>query len=162
MLSPQLIEALPRLMKNPFVKYYKIPRYNVLRIDPYEHVVTEKTYPDFQFRMLRTKTGLRYWEESPMHQRFLDPLRPGSIFKGVRKKLFIRKTRELHIFHYDFLLNDRAAREKKVAFYEKSFPGAGLERIYLWEDVEHSIQPIPSPYPEQWETPLKRFEYEVE
>jgi len=149
LLGPDLRAALPGLMRNPLVRYYKFPRYNLVQVRPHRHVVAKHTYPNFQFRMLRRSTRLRYDERLPVHNLFEDPRRPGRRFKGVRKKLFMRKPRDLHIFHYDFYLNDRAARERKVARYESLQPGGGLESDYLWEDQEHRIVDTPPPWPEE-------------
>ncbi len=152
-LSPDLKAALPGLMRSFRVRYYKFPRYNLVSLDPHRHVEGKSLYPDFQFRMLRLPTRLRYMESSPVHQTFQDPAGPGVPFGGIRKKLFMAKPRGLHIFHYDFYLHDREAREKKVEFFESLDPSAGLRRVYLYEDRPHRVVDTPPPWPSPEEEP---------
>ena len=154
-LSPSLKEALPRLMNSVRVRYYKFPRFNIISVDPHRHVVGKSLYPNFQFRMVKLPTRLRYIESSRVHQIFGDPRAPEKPFRGWRKKLFMAKPRDLHIFHYDFYLNDREARERKVERFEALEPGSGMERVYLFEDREYEIVETPPPWPGKGEVPLK-------
>ncbi|MBX3465403.1 MAG: glycosyltransferase family 2 protein [Planctomycetes bacterium] len=130
LLSAELRQALPNLLHACRKRWYKLPRYWLVSLDPPRYVHADALYPDHQLRLFRNAPFWRYEEQRvPLHERFP---RDG---RGPGKKL-----RRGHILHLDFMLNDRATREAKVARYEQVWPGHSANRAYLWEDLPHEMR----------------------
>jgi len=130
LMGDRLRGSLPRLIRTRRYTHYKFPRYWVVDTDPYRYVRSEKLYPDFQLRLFRNLPFFRYTDRSTVHGHFPRQGRgPG------------RKMRRCHLFHFDFLLNDRARREAKVRRYTEIDPvTAGTSAMYLWEEKPHRIR----------------------
>ena len=130
LLGDRLRARIPALIRHPRRRWYKFARYWVTGTEPLVHVRTERLYPDWQLRLFRNDPFFRYEPGRPVHHRFP---REG---RGTG-----RRVRGAHIFHFDFLLCDRAARERKVARYQALSPAsATTNRMYLYEDVPHRIR----------------------
>ncbi len=124
--------------------HYKFPRYWLTSLNPMQHAVTDKLYPDLQLRLFRNSPFWQYQSESTpdgtptgrVHHRFP---RDG---RGRGKKL-----RGVHTFHFDFLYNSRAMREAKVALYDEMDPATKwLNHLqYLYEDHPHVIRNTKEP-----------------
>lgn len=116
--------------------YYKFPRYWVVPGPTPRYVRSETHYPDWQLRLFRNLPHFRYPPEQVIHEHFP---RPG---RGRGRKL-----RGRHIFHLDFILNDRARREQKVAERNRMDPISRdiNEAYYLYEDVPHELLPCREP-----------------
>jgi len=128
--GPNLVELLPTLMRSRFTSF-KIPRYWLVDEDPAEYVDSELHYPDRQMRLFRRLPELRYDEAQPVHE---------TIPKQARGELFPLKF--AHLLHYQFLWEDRSARETRVKRYEELRPGVmRTNRMYLYEDIPHQVRP---------------------
>ncbi len=89
-------------------------------------------WPDLQARLARRTPDLRY---VGVAHPTIDPSVAGSW--GIAP-------RDAALVHLDLVLNNREARETKVAV-RSSMPGfAGTEDFYLWEDRPTSIRPEPT------------------
>lgn len=110
---------------------YIFPRYWIIDSDPLRYVKSNKLYPDYQQRLFRNLPCYRYVESRKAHIKFPDEV------QGVGKKI-----KDTHIFHFDFIYNDRKAREKKVRERSAIAPETDhTSRIhYLFEDYPHKIK----------------------
>jgi len=127
-----------RWIRSTRYTHYKLARYWVLETDPLRHVVSDKLWPDFQTRLVRNLPNYRYRPTE----------RDGQVVGRVHHA-FPRQGRgkgkrlaRVHLFHLDFVYNDRAAREKKAAWYTENEPAyAELnQRYYLFEDYPHKVR----------------------
>jgi len=143
LLSDSLRAALPELVRSCRKRWFKFPRYWLATGAPPRYVRADGLYPDHQLRLFRNAPIFRYTDERPVHHRFPREGRgPGVKLRGTA-----------HIFHLDFLLNDRARREAKVARYDALDPAAReTNHLYLWEDLPHEVRPCEEPWPEGAET----------
>jgi glycosyltransferase involved in cell wall biosynthesis len=136
LLCDRALAAVPRLVRHPWNRWYKFPRLWLVEEDGRtRHAVSRLHYPDFQLRLFRNDPVFRYdLARSPIHHNFPKEGRgPG------------RKLRREHILHFDFLLNDRAAREAKVARYAAADPDSmNTHRMYLWEDSADRLADLPA------------------
>ncbi len=123
-LGDRAIETIPRLIRKGRHTHYKLARYWILNGPPWTHVRSEAHYPDFQLRLFRNAPSFRYSSHKVVHTHFP---REG---RGPGKKL-----RNCHIFHFDFILKDRQARQEKYQRYMDLEPGSSVtSRMYLYED----------------------------
>jgi glycosyltransferase involved in cell wall biosynthesis len=135
LLGDRLRAAIPGLIATRRLTHYKLARYWIVRGPPWVHVRSEKLYPDWQLRLFRNLPRFRYETAHPIHAHFP---REG---RGAGRKL-----RGHHLFHFDFVLLDRAARERKVRRYDALDPATeGTSRMYLYEDVAHELVPCEEP-----------------
>lgn len=138
LLSDSLRDALPSLIGACRRRWYKLPRYWLISEDPPRYVHADALYPDFQLRLFKNLPLFRYGEGQPVHHHFpRDGRGPGKKLRGWG-----------HLFHLDFVLNDRAAREAKVARYEQVCPDHSANRAYLWEDLPHEVRECKERLPE--------------
>jgi glycosyltransferase involved in cell wall biosynthesis len=131
LLGDRLRERIPTLIRHWRHRWYKLPRYWLVETAPPRYVRSERLYPDWQLRLFRRDPVFRYLDDRPVHHRFPKQGRgPGTRVAGA------------HIVHLDFLLNDRAARERKVARYDALDPErADVNAMYLYEDAPHEVLP---------------------
>lgn len=131
LLGDTLRVRLPKLVRSRWFSHYKLPRYWLAPgPGPLRHVHADGLYPDWQLRLFRNQPPFRYPDSAAVHEHFP---REG---RGRGRKLA-----GCHLFHLDFLLNDRAAREAKVAHYGTGSAEAALtSRVYLWEDRPHELR----------------------
>lgn len=110
---------------------YIFPRYWIVRADPLRHVRSKKLYPDYQQRLFRNLPWYRYEIDVKTHIRF--PLGVHEVGKKIK---------DAHIFHFDFVYNDREAREEKVRIRNANDPSSVRTNVthYLFEDYPHSIK----------------------
>lgn len=110
---------------------YIFPRYWIVQTDPLRYVKSKKNYPDYHQRLFRNLPRYRYDPEAKIHLRFF----PGS--NGIGKKV-----KDAHIFHFDFVYNDRKAREEKIRVRNLSDPSSERTNAthYLFEDYRHTIK----------------------
>lgn len=108
---------------------YIFPRYWIIKEEPLMFVKSEKLYPDYQQRLFRNLPKYRYVETRKAHIKFAE---------GVQGKG--KKIKDTHIFHFDFLHNDRQAREEKVRKRSAIAPETDhISRThYLYEDYPHA------------------------
>jgi len=110
---------------------YIFPTYWVIQREPLCYVNSTKLYPDYHQRLFRNQARFRYVETRRAHMRFADGI------QGAGKKI-----KDTHIFHFDFVYNDRQARERKAG--NRTALAPETERInrthYLFEDYPHSIR----------------------
>jgi len=125
-LGDRMQELVPKLMQSKKYTHYKFARYWITDGPPYRYIRTPMHYPDFQLRLFRNLPFFRYPSEKVVHTHFPRKGRgPG------------RKIRRAHIFHFDFILNDRSGREAKYERYLDLEPStAKTSQMYLYEDFE--------------------------
>jgi glycosyltransferase involved in cell wall biosynthesis len=130
MLGPIGREVVRRAIRSTRYGFFKLPRYWLASEQPLCYVETDALYPDWSLRLFRTSPFFRYTAERKIHHRFPKEGRPPG-----------RKLPFGHIFHFDFIFNDRARREAKVARYSALAPAeAETHRSYLYEDVPYRIR----------------------
>lgn len=129
LLGDRLVKAIPSLIRWRWRQWYKLPRYWLIATAPPQHVVSERLYPDWQLRLFRNAPRFRYVSERPLHEHF-----------PRRGRGFGKKVSGTHIVHLDFLVNDRVAREQKVARYNAADPNClDTNNMYLYEDHPHEV-----------------------
>ena len=129
LLGDRLRRRVRGFLRLPCVSWYTIPRYWLVSVDPLRYVRTPLLFPDRQLRLFRNRPEFRYLPHPRIHER-LPP-----IGRGV-------KLRRAHLFHLEFLLRDRAAREEKVRRYDAVDPSTSrVTAQYLYEDLSHSVEP---------------------
>lgn len=137
LLSDPLRAALPKLTRAWFVSYWKILRRWLVSLDPPRFVSCESLGRDYEIRLFRNQPRFRFPAHMPVHHMFdTQALGWGRKFRGGS------------ILHLDFVHNDRAAREAKVARYASMDPAShalGLNRGYLFEDEPHELLPLDEP-----------------
>lgn len=130
LLGDRLLGQIPVLIRHCRRRWYKFPRYWLVQALPARYVRSKKLYPDWQLRLFRNQPQFRYLDDHPVHHRFP---RQG---RGPGKKVH-----NAHVFHLDFVLSDRAARERKVARYDALDQGRrGTNAMYLYEDYPHEVR----------------------
>ncbi|RKY19917.1 MAG: hypothetical protein DRQ55_09280 [Planctomycetota bacterium] len=138
LLGDALKAALPKAVGSRWVSHYKLPRYWLapgIGCERPRYVQADSLYPDWQLRLFRNTTAFRYPDDARVHEHFPR--------KGRGRG---RKLAGCHLFHLDFLLNDRAAREAKVARYgEGGELAAATSRVYLYEDLPHRLAACDEP-----------------
>jgi glycosyltransferase involved in cell wall biosynthesis len=132
LVGDRLRTALPALVATRWYDCYKLPRHWVVPGDAWRHVKTEWHHPDWQLRLFRNRPFFRYPAGETVHHHF-----------PRRGRGRMRRLRSHPLFHLDFLLNDRAAREAKVRSRSALNRGAIAthETFYLYEDREHTLAP---------------------
>jgi glycosyltransferase involved in cell wall biosynthesis len=131
-------KRLRRLTFLPGAKWFSIPRYWLVEQDGEVHYLSGPTYyRDRQLRLFRNVPGFRYDERvTPIHHGF------------VNKHGFGRPLRAPHLFHYTFLLQDRARRQQKFDDYmREEGHHEDIHRMYLWEDNPEPTAKVPEPLP---------------
>jgi|GEM_PF-577677 len=110
---------------------YKFPRFWLISDSPCRYVHNPHLYPDYQQRLFRNIPMFRYTSDRVNHHRF------PPLVRGRAKKV-----KDTHIFHYDYMYNDRVRREAKVADRIKAQPEtADVDRkCYLYEDFPHRMK----------------------
>lgn len=127
LLGDDLLARLPRLVSSRWHNYYKFSRYWVCSGPPWRHVHSAVHYPDLQLRLFRNRSLFRYSPDKVVHTHF-----------PRKGRGYGRKLRGLHIFHFDFMLKDRAARESKLKRYRDLEPeSATTSQMYLYEDIDY-------------------------
>ncbi|HWG74417.1 MAG TPA: glycosyltransferase [Acidimicrobiales bacterium] len=121
-------QALPALLGNSRVTHYYLPYRWLLRDGDgrYGWVKTFPWYPNPRLRLIRNVTSL-YWHRGRPHSPY-EVLGDGDVLEGD----------DVTIYHLDFLLRDRVARERKVAAYRQRV-GPSCEEYYLWEDYASTL-----------------------
>ena len=124
-------KKIPRLIRSRRHDCYIFPTYWIIQEMPLMYVESKKLYPDQHQRLFRNLPRYRYIETRKAHMKF------AADAQGVGKKI-----RDSHIFHFDFIYNDRRAREKKVE--ERTALAPETEQTsrmaYLFEDYPHKIR----------------------
>lgn len=139
MVGERFRRGVRKWIASPRRSHYKLARYWLCATDPLRYVRSEKLHPDYQTRLFRNLPVFRYRpkpsaggaEWGSVHHAF------PRADRGPGKKL-----RFVHLFHFDFLYNDRAAREAKVRFYTEREPATAelTRRYYLYEDYPHAVR----------------------
>lgn len=93
-----------------------------------QFITTRPWHPDFQLRLIKN---------DPAIVTFPDTLHDRPRIEGDRCAW-----KDLFLDHWDFVYNDRAAREAKVEAYEEIEPGGSQGYYYLYEDYPHEIGPV--------------------
>jgi glycosyltransferase involved in cell wall biosynthesis len=117
-----------RLIRSQRHDCYIFPRYWIAQTNPLQHVRSKKLYPDYQQRLFRNSPLYRYTAERKIHIKFPDEI------QGEGKKV-----KDTHIFHFDLVYSDRAAREEKAKERELIEPETvHINRNqYLFEDAPY-------------------------
>jgi len=122
------------LTRVPGLSWFSFPRYWLVEQDGrIGYLAGKPYYKDRQIRLFRNLPGFRYdSSKQPIHHPFREKQGAGLTLRGP------------HIFHYAFLLLDRATREAKVERYMEREPqSAHLNRMGLWEDSGVPVEPLP-------------------
>jgi glycosyltransferase involved in cell wall biosynthesis len=86
------------------------------------------------------------WATRMMQRRRDRIVRPkGLVHPALSIAGFGRFVADLAIDHWNFVVYDRAARESKVAAYERAAAGAGLPHWYLYEDYDYQTEVVKPP-----------------
>jgi glycosyltransferase involved in cell wall biosynthesis len=134
------VKLIPWLIKLPFISYFKFPRaWLVIQDNCISFITNKPYYPDYQLRLFRNKKKFRYQINGHnTHETFPKKGR------GLGMKLFFLK-----ILHFDFIINNRARREKKVERYISLDPlKTNIHNRYLWEDRDVVVDPCIKNVPE--------------
>jgi glycosyltransferase involved in cell wall biosynthesis len=127
----RLKRRLPGLIRSRRFSSYMFPRYWLVSESPLRRVDSRKLYRDYQQRLFRNTPEFRYTSDRKIHHKFPDHLQG----KG-------RKIRTAHIFHFELIFNDRAARERKVR--QRMIVDPLTTRVdrthYLYEDYPYTIR----------------------
>ncbi len=117
-----------RLVRSRRHDCYIFPTYWIIQTEPLIYVKSKKLYPDYHQRLFRNLPRHRYVESRKAHIKFPDGV------QGVGKKV-----KDTHIFHFDFIYNDRKAREEKARKRNVIAPEtAHISRNqYLFEDAPY-------------------------
>lgn len=137
LLDEAALRAIPRLVRSPWQRWYKLRRSWLVRRDGrWFRLESPLHYPDHQLRLFRNARPFRYdLQRSPIHHNFPKEGRGWG-----------RKLRRAHILHYDLALHDRAAREAKVERYRRLDPASErTHRMYLWEESGAALVPAEVP-----------------
>lgn len=130
LLGDELRAQIPQLIRTRWRRHFKLPRYWLVARAPFRYLHSEKHYPDHQLRLFRNERFWRYGDDQAVHEHF--PRRGRG--RG-------RRLQRGHIFHFNFLLNDRAAREAKVLRYRSIDERAErTSRMYLFEDGRVAVR----------------------
>ena len=131
LLGDELRSRLPRLVGASGFDYYKLPRYWLSPAVDGHYVHSDKHYPDWQLRLFRNRPFFRYPAGAGVHHHFPRQGRGRG-----------RKVAGCHLFHLDFLLLDRARRERKVAERTRIDPRSREvnRAFYLFEDRPHELR----------------------
>lgn len=119
-----------------------LPRYNLVDLEPMSYVTTEPLYRNWQSRFIRND-GKSFYSGSPVHH----------VLENHHRRLHCSVA---HVFHLDYLLHDREARLKKVAFYDAIEQGTGYPRMYLFEDYPYKTATVMEPVKAQLLRRLKQ------
>jgi glycosyltransferase involved in cell wall biosynthesis len=133
------VERIRLLTRVPFMSWFAFPRYWLVEHEgQVKYLAAKRFYRDRQIRLFRNLPGFRYdTSRSPIHHVFVDKQGNG------------RPLRNPHIFHYTFLMQDRAQREAKVERYQEREPQSSeLHRMYLWEDWNSDLALPQGPVPD--------------
>ncbi|RMH04500.1 MAG: glycosyltransferase [Planctomycetota bacterium] len=137
LLSDPALRVVPWLVRTPGLSWVKFSRCWLVEDDQrIGHLVSRLHFPDFQLRLFRNRRPFRYdLARSPVHHNF------PKAGRGIGLKL-----RRRPIMHFDFLLNDRAAREAKVERYRLlDSDSESTHAMYLWEDFPGAeLRPLPA------------------
>ena len=131
LLGDELCEQIPKLTRSWSMRWYKIPRYWVVRdVRPLRHIASRLHYPDYQLRLFRNSPFFRYPTNSPIHEHF-----------PKRGRGFGRRLKRGHIFHFAIALASRAEREERTRRYEMIDPRSReTNAIYLYEQYQHEVR----------------------
>jgi glycosyltransferase involved in cell wall biosynthesis len=129
-LGDKLVKEIPKAIQTTRYSHFKICRYWLVESNPWRYVHGPHHYPDYQLRLFRNLPQFRYDPGKIVHTHFPREGRgPGKKLKG------------LHIFHFDFMLKDRAAREEKVRRYVRLEPWSqSTSEMYLFEDGDYKVK----------------------
>lgn len=139
LLGPRALRWLRLLTYVPLVNWYAIPRlWLIEKNGRIEYLAAKPYFRGRQYRLLRNKPELRFFSKD------------GGTHEQLRKDRmgFGLALRSIYLYHYDFLLRDRASREAKVRRYYELAPQLGhIHDTYLWEDYNPPSKPPPEPLP---------------
>lgn len=128
--GPGLLDAAPDLIRSRRHTGWWLPRrWLVGSPDAPQWIASAPHWPDLQARLARRTPDLRY----------VGPAHP-TLDAAVRGPWGVAPRRAA-LLHLDFLLNDRVARERKVAARGGLEDFAGTEGYYLWEDGGVRLRP---------------------
>jgi len=127
-----LIGGEPRTVVNELnrlgMDYARLPRkWLVNTPSGLSYVASRPHYPDFQLRLFRLRSGLRY--TGRIHE----------VLHGLGSGLDVAAPTILHL---DLLRTDVAQRAQKVKRYETLEPGSGVPRFYLLERYGFILKPV--------------------
>lgn len=125
--SAALLASLPDLIRTRAFSGWWLPRRWIVRLgNGFGFLAGRPHWPDHQARLARRTPDLEY--RGAMHPTLSSATAgPWGVVSDTA------------LLHLDFLLNDRAARERKVAARSRLAGFAGTEGFYLWEDHPRRI-----------------------
>lgn len=135
LLGDDLRDALPGLASARCVDFWKIRRLWLVSLDPPRYVASPGLEWNYEIRLFRNAPNFRY------------PASTGGVHHIFDKKTRGRgrKFRGGALLHLDFVFNDRAAREAKIARYARMDPEAharGLNDGYIFENHPHEFRAL--------------------
>ena len=134
-LGDRMRQRIPGLIASNKYTHYKFARYWIVGEQPWQFLKSDAHYPDFQLRLFRNTPFFRYRTDKVVHTHFP---REG---RGPGKKM-----KRCHIFHFDFVLKDREARQEKYRRYIALDPDSeSTSRMYLFEETPHELKTCREP-----------------
>jgi glycosyltransferase involved in cell wall biosynthesis len=91
------------------------------------YISSHPHYPDRQLRLIKLRPGLRY---------------TGHVHEVLHGLGSGRNVDAPQILHLDLLRAGLAQRKQKVKVYEKSEPGSGVPRFYMFERYGFTLEPL--------------------
>lgn len=121
------------LASDPGITNYHFPRRWL--VPPGDRYCCQQPHwPNYAVRMMIRQRDLVLPPRAQMH---------GALTIHGKRRLLA----DLYIDHLNFLVYDRAERERKVAEYERAEAGAGLPEWYLYEDYGYQTDVVLAPSP---------------
>jgi hypothetical protein len=132
LLAPRFPERLDELLDDPdATHYWQADRWVVRRPEGgYGWLATFPWHPNPRLRLIR-RVGSVFSHRGRLHSP-IDVDGEGRLLEDP----------DTAIYHLDFVLRDREARERKVARY-RGHPAPSCEEYYLWEDYRSTVDIVP-------------------
>lgn len=135
-------ERLAELFERREITHYFVPRRWV--VPPGDRYVCQPpVWPN---------AAMRFFRNAPGTVRL-----PRTLHEQTRVAGTPRFLADLTIDHWNYVVYDRAARERKLADYERAHPGGGGAEYYLFEDYHYQTEPLGDRIPERTE-PAGRYD----
>ncbi|MCH7958974.1 MAG: glycosyltransferase family 2 protein [Candidatus Hydrogenedentes bacterium] len=136
LLAPSFEKWIPQLVKIPYVRHFRFPRYWLVEKDgEYFYCKSPKHYPDYQRRLFRNRPNMRFADMKPHSE------------LPKKERGYGPKIPAVHVYHY-CLLQSQDKLLKTIEFYtEVEGKTNPVNDVYLWEEKGVELVPVPGPLP---------------